>query len=135
MIVIGIDCGVKTGMAVYDLNEKEIKLCVTCQIHNAFEYITNFNKERIKMVIVEDARLVRFKTSPLKAQGAGSVKRDAKIWEDFLLDKKIPFRMVRPNKKFTKINKDLFKKITGIYHSTSTHSRDAMMLIFSNFNI
>ena len=72
-----------------------------------------------------------------KQQGAGSIKRDAKIWEDFLNRKNIDFQMVNPTSRKTKINKDYFQKLTGYKGNTSEHGRDAAMLVFGHngFNI
>jgi hypothetical protein len=81
-------------------------------------------------VRVEDARFVKFNTDPVKAQGAGSVKRDAVIWNDFLEDLAIPFEMVRPRKQFTKLPADKFAMITKFKGITNSHGRDAAMLIY-----
>ncbi len=66
----------------------------------------------------------------MKQQGAGSVKRDCKIWEDFLTDLDIPFEMVAPRKGMTKYSAAAFKKLTGYEGKTSEHARDAAMLVF-----
>ena len=80
---------------------------------------------------VEDARKAVFgrKMEGFKLQGAGSVKRDASIWEDFLTDLNIPFEMVRPNKRITKMKSDTFKNYFKWQGRTTYHSRDAAMLI------
>lgn len=135
MIYIGIDPGVKTGFAIICNNQKE---ALTVAIHNAFPLIKQLLKRDDKIhVRVEDARKRKWfgSKSKDKQQGAGSIKRDSKIWEDFLTelsskkDSKLTFEMLHPIKGGTKINKVLFKKISGITKVTSEHARDAYMLI------
>ena len=46
-------------------------------------------------------------------QGAGSIKMDAKIWEDFLMDIGVNHEMVSPAKNRTKLKADTFKTYTG----------------------
>jgi hypothetical protein len=129
---IGIDTGVNTGIALYD-REHKVLLVVDCSlIHTAINYVYAVNKEYPNQVllIVEDARQVMFQTEKVKAQGAGSVKRDAKIWNDFLDDYKIPYMMVRPKKSITKLSADDFKATTGWKERTNSHGRDAAMLVW-----
>lgn len=63
-------------------------------------------------------------------QGAGSVKRDASIWEEFCTDYEIPFRALPPIKGGTKLQPDYFKALTGWKGKTSEHARDAAMIVF-----
>ena len=129
---IGIDCGVNTGFAIWDSQEKKFTNIATIKIHTALFWIKlNTDLSNCK-IIVEDARKRKWygKDSEQKQQGAGSVKRDCKIWEDFLTEIGADFVMVHPIKGGTKIDKERFKKITGWNLSTSSHSRDASLLVF-----
>lgn len=88
------------------------------------------------MVRVEDARQRTWvpwqkneKYERGKREGAGSVKRDAKIWEDFLKDLGIPFEMVAPKKNKTKVSDAYLQQLTGYAGKTSQHARDAAMLV------
>lgn len=132
MIRIGIDPGVSTGVAVSVRGNYEHIL--TMKIHDALPFVEKIIKEALVrvVVIVEDAR--KGGGSIARKQGAGSVKRDCKIWEDFLKkfeqDPMLESYFVRPNKKILKIDADKFKKITGWEGRTSNHARDAAMLIF-----
>lgn len=65
-----------------------------------------------------------------KLQGAGSIKRDCKIWEDFLRDKGIPFKLIAPKNNTTKLSAPAFKSITGYTGRTCEHSRDAAMMVY-----
>lgn len=130
VICIGIDCGVNTGFAVWNSLSRIFIEIETLPIHKAMALVSFYAQTREIKVRVEDARQVRFKTDPVKLKGAGSVCRDAKIWEDFLTDKGIPFEMVRPNKRITNWTAEQFKVRTGYQGRTSTHARDAAMLVY-----
>ena len=130
MIVIGIDPGVKTGMAVYNTKTKQILEVGTCMIHEGFEAVLSY-KPLIKLVRIEDARKRKWLGANArdKQQGAGSVKRDCKAWEDFLTAKGIPFELVSPGATRTKVTAAYFKQLTGLETRTSNHARDAAMLV------
>ena len=133
---IGIDPGVHTGFAVWDKINNKLQQVHTLKIHQAMLIIKyDYSDTPIwenTFVRVEDPRMATYLRGDdmHKAQGAGSVKRDAGIWEDFLTQLGIPFEMVRPNKKTTKLNANTFKRITGYTGKTSVHGRDAAMLVF-----
>lgn len=131
-LVIGIDPGVQTGFAIWNLDKKCLGMVKTIKIHDAFDIIKTLHDE-IAVVVVEDARQARFwkKQDYAKAQGAGSVKRDAKIWEDFLTSMDIPFEMRRPSKQSTKWNAKVFNSYTGWEGKSSSHSRDAALMVFN----
>lgn len=131
---IGIDPGVKTGFCLWIKDKKQITILRTVSIHEAMDDVRFWNRQRTGevIVIVEDARLATFgrQGDRYKDQGAGSVKRDCKIWEDFLKWLCVDYRMVRPKKASTKWNADTFKRATGWTGVTSSHARDAAMLVF-----
>lgn len=130
---IGIDCGVNTGYAIYSREGKQLTHVSTTMLHKAIidiKGIFDTGVETSILVVVEDARQVRFNTDKMKQQGAGSVKRDAKIWADFLEDYKIPHLMVRPKKAITKLSAERFKEVTGWSERTNEHGRDAAMLVW-----
>lgn len=134
--VIGIDPGVETGIARLSLHNEEIDLLESMMIHNAMDFIQEFIHN--SLVVVEDARKWNGwsrgqKSGEMrsKAQGAGSVKRDCKIWEDFLTDNEAFFIMKPPSAKGGKISHKLFKLYTGWDGGrTNQHCRDAAMLVF-----
>lgn len=133
-IVIGIDSGVNTGLAVWDAAEKALIDVKTVKIHKAMEIVLTtheLNPDKV-FVRVEDARKRKWfgKAGREQLQGAGSIKRDAAIWEDFLTDHKIPFEMVAPKNNKTKVNADHFKRLTGWKERTNEHARDAAFLCF-----
>lgn len=139
MIYIGIDTGVSTGLAVWSCRAMKFIEIETLKIHQAMQTVIEFNISAEAgfysglTVIIEDARLRKWygNNSNAKLQGAGSVKRDAKIWEDFLKDKGINFELVAPSKGMTKMNAKSFEFLTKWTNKTSEHSRDAALLIFN----
>lgn len=139
-VLIGIDTGVNTGFATYSPISRKLISVETIKIHEAMERVLAINSKCKLKVRFEDARLrtwfgdsrdakVRAKVDA-KQQGAGSVKRDASIWEDFLTDKNIAFEMVNPEKNNTKLDPSQFRQMTGWTARTSNHARDAAMLVY-----
>lgn len=143
MIWIGIDPGVHTGVGVWDSDAKRLEV-YTMRIDQALRLVRllweDQQQERCELslrVVVEDARQRRwipreFSWSEVKgrAQGAGSIKRDCQIWEDFLVAHGIRYEMQPPRKGMTKWTSEAFARVTGYAHRTSNHGRDAAMLVF-----
>ena len=132
---IGIDPGTYTGFAVWDTKEREFISLHTLQIHKAFEMlqkcIYSFGQENIH-VRFEDARLRKWfgESGREQLQGAGSIKRDSTIWDDYLSELKISFEKVAPKKNKTKMNAEPFGRLTKYKGRSSEHARDAAMLVF-----
>lgn len=133
-ITIGIDSGTETGFAVWDSEQKCLLQVNTMKIHQAMQkvlkcYLLYPGNVRVR---VEDARKRKWfgNSGREQLQGAGSIKRDAVIWEDFLTDHGIPFEMVAPKNNQTKMTADYFKRVTGWKLRTNEHGRDAAMLCF-----
>jgi len=127
--IIGIDPGVNTGIAVWDVVNKKITAVGSMKIHEALEIASIYKGCYFR---VEDARKRKWygNDSVAKKQGAGSIKRDCKIWEDFLNDKKFNFEMIHPVKGGTKLKALAFKKLTGWTKQTNSHGRDAAILVY-----
>jgi hypothetical protein len=132
---IGIDPGTSTGFAIWDTQTREFISLETVMIHKAFDRvqatISCFGKENIH-VRYEDARLRNwFGTSGReKLQGAGSIKRDSTIWEDYLQSIQISFEKVAPKSNKTKMDAEPFNRLTRYKGRSSEHARDAAMLVF-----
>lgn len=136
---IGIDTGANTGFAVWFRDKKELMCVDAIKIHIAMDRVFILNKANPGLIFVrvEDARLRKWiprqkdaKTESGRREGAGSVKRDASIWEDFLKDLGIDYEMVAPKDNKTKVDAVYFKRLTGYQGSTNGHGRDAGMLVF-----
>ena len=110
MIYIGIDPGTHTGVAIWDSKQQEFVELATIPIHQALLKVKNYYNDNKGLsnicVVFEDARqrtwFGRDKNTNAKLQGAGSIKRDCSIWEDFCKDYQIPFLAVPPMKGGTK---------------------------------
>lgn len=128
-LIIGIDPGVNTGFAVKDLESLRYIEVETVMIHQAFEKIEGYCKKHEVFLVIEDARKRTWfgNSGREKLQGAGSVKRDSKIWEDYCIDKAIKHRLLAP--RATKVNAEWFGKVTYYEGRTSIHAREAAMII------
>ena len=128
---IGIDSGKNTGFAIWNKAEKRLEIVETILIHQAMDKVQGFDKNEV-LVRVEDARQRKWfgSNASAKQQGAGSIKRDAVIWEDFLKDKGYDFEMVAPKNNKTKLSSEQFAKMTKWDKRTSEHGRDAAMLVY-----
>lgn len=130
---IGIDSGTNTGFAVWSAEERKFLKVETVKIHTAMEFVKYWKEAgRNFKVRVEDARQRKWfgKAGRETLQGAGSIKRDATIWEDYLKDLGVEFEMVAPKNNKTKMTADSFKRTTKWEGKTNEHSRDAGMLVF-----
>ncbi|MDR1097835.1 MAG: hypothetical protein LBL57_06870 [Tannerella sp.] len=131
--LIGIDPGTNCGIAVYCKGSRQFGLITTVKIHRAMDMVLNFYAEVDTFFVrVEDARLRQWfgRSDRERLQGAGSIKRDCKIWEDFLTDNGIAFELVAPRDNMTKLSAAAFKKMTGYRGHTGVNGRDAAMLVY-----
>ena len=134
-VLVGIDCGVKTGVAM-SINGK-IELLKTMGIVHAMEFVEFECRGQVGVKIyIEDARKRTWipKEKNLKARigrakGAGSVSRDAQIWEEFCKLHGFEYVLVAPKHNRTKLNAAQFKQLTGWHGRTNEHGRDAGMLL------
>lgn len=135
MILIGVDTGTHTGVAVWNSEENEFIDIKTLMLHQALQLVITmcqmWKRENV-MVLFEDARQRKWygHDADAKKMGAGYVKRDAVIWEQFCTDYGIAFRALPPAKGATKLDADYFKRLTGWSKRTSEHARDAAMIVF-----
>lgn len=140
-IYIGIDPGVNTGIAVWDADEQKFIDVDTMSIVEAMYSIEHILPGIDVVLVAEDARqrtwiprerdLSQFRG---RAMGAGSVKRDSQIWEEFAKYHVLPLVLVPPKNNRTKMKADPFRRLTGWTGRTTEHSRDAAMLVFGRTN-
>lgn len=138
MIYIGIDCGVHTGVAIWNSVERRFESIYTTVLYRALLDVLSLRQNGQELFVVfEDAR--RRKWLPQeksiseqrgKMLGAGSVRRDSAIWEEFCTGEGIPFIAQAPSKGMTKWSPEAFAAITGYKGKTSNHARDAALLVF-----
>ena len=133
-MIVGIDPGVKTGLAVWSRETRKLTAVETLGITQAMTLIrTMADAEALHSVRFEDARLrTWFGARGREAlQGAGSIKRDCSIWQEFLSGLVgVPFLPVSPQSKGAKLDAAAFKRLTGWQGRTSEHGRDAAMLVW-----
>lgn len=138
-ILIGIDTGVNTGFAVAVDHgnggelEKVTCLTITQAMAEIESLVAEHGKEGIKLFIEDARKRTWFTGGREKAQGVGSVKRDAQIWEDWCKEQGLSYLMVHPKANATKTTSDVFKRRTGWPGRTNEHARDAAMLVFKRF--
>lgn len=130
--MIGIDPGVKTGFAIYEKGTRKLMIVDAMAIHKAMRITEKLVISLKAAVRVEDARQATFfrQGDAHRIKGAGSVMRDARIWEDFLTSIGADFQMVKPRKDLTKLTAAKFKQVTGFQGITNEHGRDAAMLVY-----
>lgn len=133
MIVIGIDPGIKTGYAVK--TSKGIEIAKTLTIWELFEELTLAQDHLVNYrVIVEDARKRKWygMNAEAKREGAGWIKTLCGQIEAYLLKHEIPHKMIHPIKGGTKLTPAMVKKVTGFQEKTNEHTRDAIMIAWTN---
>ena len=138
MLVVGIDPGVNTGIAVWDTVSRAFLDIRSSGIVDAMEYLRRLHSERaISLVVFEDARQRKWiprekdlKEFKGRAMGAGSVKRDCTIWEEWCKYHHIECVKTPPRAGMTKLSDAFFQGLTGYDRRTNNHGRDAAMLIF-----
>ncbi len=133
-LVVGIDPGVHTGLGVWCRERKRIVDVQTLGITEAMRIVAAMQLDgSLHSVVFEDARMRRGYFGPnssARQQGAGSIKRDCSIWQEFLEGLVgVPFRPVSPQQKGAKVDAARFAKLTGWPGRTSEHARDAAMLV------
>lgn len=135
--VIGIDPGVNTGYA--DIVESKKMELFTDLILNVIDYVQCiFYNYKVLIRIENPKTYIPFKgmekENQSKLQGAGSIKRDLSIWVEFCEMRGIDYELVSLHSSFKKLSAEQFKKITGYKGRTSSHSRDAAMLVWNFFD-
>lgn len=131
-IIIGIDPGVKTGLAIWDRKRKGFDKIYSSGILIVQRFIANKYVPDQIYFRLEDARKRTWfgDTKREVLQGAGSIKRDCQIWEEFFLFHGFAYELVAPKNNKTKMDAKLFSRMTSWKERTNEHERDAAMLVF-----
>jgi hypothetical protein len=135
VLVVGIDPGVTTGFAMWDARSRALIVVTSYGIVRAMREVQALAPQT-PLVIFEDARKRTWFSNRDENQkkygagvreGAGSVKRDSSIWEEFLVDCGVPFKSKTPG---TKRNAPYFEQLTGWRAQTNQHARDAALIVY-----
>ena len=132
---IGIDPGVTTGVAVWDSKNALFLSVDSMSILNAIDKVSSillkYDQSRVQ-IRIEDARKRRWfgNAGVERLQGAGSIKRDCSIWEEFVTKNNIKHQFVAPANVRTKLNSTQFSNLTKYANQTNEHGTDAAMLVF-----
>lgn len=129
---IGIDTGTKTGIAISVGGSLQRVESMT--ITKAMQLVSEYPPGTTKLFIEDARKWIGFngktKSTDARLQGAGSVKRDAAIWEDWCKENGYHAVFVKPMGKGLKKSAEEFKRITKWTGRTNEHSRDAAMIVY-----
>jgi hypothetical protein len=139
-IIIGVDPGVNTGICVYKPELKKIEKLITGDFWDLIDLLHEYQIAGAYLgVIMEDPngnkpifnRGVDGRRASKIAQNVGANKRDATLISDYCVRTFISIRGVVPSSRsLTKLSAEQFASITGWTARSSSHSRDAAMLVW-----
>lgn len=127
---IGVDPGTTTGLA--EIMDGKYHNIAQYNIIQAMEYIRYLHKLEIYDIHlhVENPNK-RTYYKPGTAQGAGSIKRDYKIWTEFAQHHNIKLFPISPAAIGSDFdNEQIFHAATGYSKKCGKHARDAAKIIF-----
>jgi len=134
-MIVGVDPGLKTGVAVYSEAREEITFLKTLDWWDAIDYLTLVLKDA-SLILVEDPSQNKpvfnraLGAGPMGriSQNVGSNKTMASLMIEALIRHEIPVKAVRPSKE--KWNNDTFQEHFSYDGRSSQHARDAARLIY-----
>ena len=133
MIMIGIDPGKITGYGMWEPTRKELISVGSDSMLKVMNLVLFHCKEQEHLIVIEDARLrKKFNKSewnPKRLQGAGSIRRDCSLWEEFCQENDLNYVMKHPRN--TKWSAETFQRLTKWEGRTNSHARDAVLLVWN----
>lgn len=132
-IILGIDPGVNTGIAVFKAGS--LWKLETIEPHQIADYLTKAMPSR---VIFEDSRLTSFMFNQVKSRSAalkmarnvGEIDAWCRVITSVCADLGIPAHGISPAGKGAKVKAPEFARITGWLAKSNEHERDAAMVAF-----
>lgn len=128
-IIIGIDPGKKTGVAIYDRQTKQIVNASISDFWSVYEWLRSVRDDgKIQAVVIEVPRTKHnwhASKHGTTSANVGGIYREAHLLADGI--ERLGFKVHRvhpPGKK----SADQVKRITGYEGRTNEHTRDAIML-------
>lgn len=141
MILIGIDPGACTGLGSWDTTARKLLAVLSKDMQfTAMDWVMQQRIDaqdagQLLLVVLEDARKMRtgrhgkhFGNTKV-LQGVGAVKRESKVWEEWLTHHGFAFVAPPPRPSLTKWPAAYFRTVTGWTERTNNHGRDAACLI------
>jgi hypothetical protein len=133
--VIGIDPGVRTGLAAYDRQTKVITLAITSDFWGALDLITDSYAPDTAEIVIENPGLNRptFRQHGQSgrekiSQNVGSNKAEARLLIARFLQLGYPVRGIKPTS--AKWDAEYVRRVTGYTRRASEHARDAIKLCY-----
>ena len=135
MKVIGIDPGVKNGLAEY---ENGVLVSVhTYSVIELIHWLPDYLKIHQCIVVIEDSRLQSYmftgndknRSTALKmARNVGMVDMVCSILEEICNSTGTKLKLISPKGKGEKLDSCKFRQVTGSDVKTNQHNRDAAMV-------
>lgn len=110
--------------------EQVESLSITQAMSKVKDSVQTWGAQNVCLYIEDARQRTWFTGGREKAQGVGSVKRDAQIWEDWCKEQGYLYKMIHPAANATKKKATDFFRMTGWKGRTNEHARDAAMLVF-----
>lgn len=138
-LIVGIDPGVTTGVAVWDRTARVLTSVGSMTICAAMEHVKSLHQGVGVEVWLEDAsQRTWFGNADARQEkygagireGVGSVKRDCSIWREFCEMHKISYKAVKPASGATKWTAEQFALRTKWQGRTNNHGRDAACIVW-----
>lgn len=149
-VLIGIDPGKQTGVAIYDPEAGALLFCRALSFWNAAlgllqghtlrdVFTGDFDPDAsaVACAVIEDARRVGLYHRHRSLQGqrrdaaarsVGEIDAQTRLWTEFFALLGIPVVTVEPTRK--KWDAETFQQITGFEGPTNEHARDAARLVW-----
>jgi hypothetical protein len=137
--LIGIDPGAKTGLVIYDRQDKKFTSLLTTDFWGAYHIVAAYPKESVE-IYVENPNMIKRpmyrRLSHIKeenvrenmASKVGENRREAELLIKGLKGRGFTVKECKPTQ--TKMDAEQFRKYTGFKGATNQHVRDAGMLVF-----
>lgn len=133
MLVVGIDPGKNTGIAIYNTYSKAFDEVYTAKFWDAVDLIGGLDRTDTVVIELPSTKHVWHNDATNKRAiqrtgvNVGSAIREAELLVEYVGRLELPCIIQRPQ---GKVDAEKFKRITGWVGRTSQHSRDAGMLCY-----
>lgn len=131
-LAIGIDPGKENGVAIFDRDKGRLRTVCSMKTFQVLMLLEEMS-ERAEVFIEDPTTWKPFggKSQSHKLKGAGSVTARFLAIVEMLDAYQIPYNRIPIQGTLKKVDKDMFKKITGWDERTNEHGRDAAILCYN----